>query len=448
LKRTFIDLAMLVATALCMVSCGASAPANNQTVTSGLKFRAFVSNPLHPAAGGGGTPVINIVDAAKDAISRALIPLATAGLQDAGPMALSPNKLFTLIYSPANNTMAVITNQQESIAGGPTGTTLPAITLPAATESFFIWIDNATAFVAMPTAPVTGMQPGLVDRLSLGTASISARIPIAGARYLAESHNGNRILALSDNTGVVTIISPSLIGDPTGNPLTPMCCFDHPAGAVFSADDNTAYIFECGAECGGVRAAVTPLDLTTNTIGTPIPVDGATTGFISGNLLYVAGTPPTQPGTNTCTGTMTAAMTCGRLDVVDLTQMTVTSSTIITDGYHTNMQLGADNQLFIGANKCTEIMSLSGGTGEVRGCLSIYDTVKANVVIPAENGDVTGIAPITGRSIVYVCQNGELRIFDTTTDQFKIFPAGTTPPDVVGRAVDVKLVDNGPPPGN
>jgi len=225
-----------------------------------------------------------VVDAAKDAISRALIPLAVGGLQDAGPMALSPNKLFTLLYSPANNTMAVITNQQETIAGGPTGTTLPAITLSAATESFFIWIDNATAFVAMPTAPVTGMQPGLVDRLSLGTASISARIPIAGARYLAESHNGNRILALSDNTGLVTVISPSLIGDPTGNPLTPVCCFDHPAGAVFSADDSTAYIFECGAECGGVRAAVTPLDLTTNTAGTPIPVDGATTGFISGNL--------------------------------------------------------------------------------------------------------------------------------------------------------------------
>lgn len=69
LKRTPITFAVLVAASLVMLSCGTSTPNPNQTITSGLTFRAFVSNPLEPAAGGGGTPVLNIVNAATDQLT-------------------------------------------------------------------------------------------------------------------------------------------------------------------------------------------------------------------------------------------------------------------------------------------------------------------------------------------------------------------------------------------
>ena len=68
--------------------------------------------------------------------------------------------------------------------------------------------------------------------------------------------------------------------------------------------------------------------------------------------------------------------------------------------------------------------------------LSILNTSKSTVVVPPLLGDVTGIQPINRRSVVYVVQNGELSIYDTTTDKLQ-----TTQVDVIGQAVDVKEVD-------
>ena len=102
------------------------------------------------------------------------------------------------------------------------------------------------------------------------------------------------------------------------------------------------------------------------------------------------------------------------------------------------MEMGANNQLFIGARTCTNInVAASGSTpGEVRGCLSIFDTVKSTAVVPPKIGDVTGIQPISRRNVVYVVQNGNLSIYDTTTDQLQ-----ATQVDIIGQAVDVKQVD-------
>ena len=69
--------------------------------------------------------------------------------------------------------------------------------------------------------------------------------------------------------------------------------------AIFSDDDSTAYILNCGPECGGTTASVTLLDVNSNLVGPTIPVDAATFGLLSGNTLYVAGT---KPGANTCAG--------------------------------------------------------------------------------------------------------------------------------------------------
>ena len=118
--------------------------------------------------------------------------------------------------------------------------------------------------------------------------------------------------------------------------------------------------------------------------------------------------------------------------------MTVTATATITDGYHNQIQMGANNQLFIGARTCTKIKVPASGSspGEVRGCLSILDTSKSTVVVPPRRGDVTGIQPISRRNVVYVVQNGELDIYDTTTDQLQ-----KTQVNIIGQAVDVVQVD-------
>ena len=60
------------------------------------------------------------------------------------------------------------------------------------------------------------------------------------------------------------------------------------------------------------------------------------------------------------------------------------------------------------------------------------------VVIPPALGDATGIQPVSGRNVVYVCQGGTFELFDTTTDKFLVQTLGTV---IVGQSYDVKLVD-------
>jgi hypothetical protein len=102
------------------------------------------------------------------------------------------------------------------------------------------------------------------------------------------------------------------------------------------------------------------------------------------------------------------------------------------------MELTSDGQLFIGSKDCTNVKSTS--PNEVRGCLTIFDTTKSNTIFPAFNGDVTGIASVPGRPVVYVIEGTELTVFDTTTDT----PLPNHQTNIVGELVDVKIVDNPP----
>ncbi len=127
--------------------------------------------------------------------------------------------------------------------------------------------------------------------------------------------------------------------------------------------------------------------------------------------------------------------------------MTVTNSApiIITDGYHNRMATGANGQLFIGARTCTEIVPPvpPPAGAEVRGCLSIYNTLPTavgsvlagGVLIPPENGDVTGIQPIGTRTVVYVVQGGSLLIYDATIDALYYNPNDPNNPGEINGLV-------------
>ncbi len=267
--------------------------------------------------------------------------------------------------------------------------------------------------------------------INIGTSSIFATIPVSGAQYIVESHAGNDILAFGSQAQTVTLISPALIGTST-DPRTAItsASFDHPVWGIFTNDDTTAYIMNCGAECGGNTASVAVLDMTQNPpqVTSTISVPAATFGFLNGATLYVAGTSPSD---NSCAGTNTTATRCGRLSVISISSNSVTNPNeiAISDGYHNRIELTMNGELFIGARTCNG------------GCLSIVNAATVSsgsgVVIPTATGDVTGIQPITGRNVVYVCQNGALNIYDSLKNALQ-----TTQVDIVGQAVDVKLVDS------
>jgi len=440
-NRTLVAFAVLVAACLVLVSCGSYNPNINQTITRGpVKLRAFVSNPLMPA-GGSATPVLNVVDALNDKLSTSTVSLLTTS-PFPGLMELFPNKRFTLVFSSTNsgNSITVVDNAKESAAQG-SGGQATAINLPGPTESVVVAPDNVTGFVAVPSAPVAGQPQGALEVLDFSNNVTSATLPVSGARFVVQSHNGDRLLVFGNRAQTIAMITPSLIGTTDPNVIRDISttAFDHPVWAVFSGDDNTAYVLNCGPECGGSQASVTPLDMNTSVPGTPLPLSngtvtgGATIGLLNGTTLYVAGSPP---GLACDSGTQ--AQSCGSVSVVDVGSMTVLNTSKIADGFHNRMELGANGRLFIGARACTNVNIPASGSsdGEVRGCLSIFDTKNSNVHVAPVNGDVTGLQPIPKRNVVYVVQAGELEIYDTTTDELQ-----SKQVDILGQAIDVKVVD-------
>ncbi|MGA8150964.1 MAG: hypothetical protein WB952_08450 [Terriglobales bacterium] len=429
----------VIAAGVAFVACGSNKSSNSQHQVSGLKFRAFVSNSLFPN-GVSNAPVINIIDATQNQLSPATIGLSGTVAQ-AGLMAVSPSLSLTLVFSQADNTIAVISNTSESVGassnGGPGASTF---VLPGSTESMFVAKDNLTVYAAVPSAPVTGQSPGAVVVMNLGTGAISATIPVAGARFVVPSPDGNHVLVFSDKSDAITVISTVLIGtsqDPRAVVAgTAQNHFDRPVWAIFS-DSGSAYIFNCGKQCGGTAAGISTFTIGDSGPGSTTPVSGATYGLLNGTTLYVAGTPP-----HTACGSGTAAPTCGTLNILDVGSMEVTNSKpiVITDGYHDRMEMGSNGQLFIGSHSCSNV-NVAGG--EVRGCLSIFNTTNSKVVIPPQIGDATGMQAVPGRNIVYICQGGAFQIFDTTTDKLLVQNVAI-PLVIVGQAVDVKIVD--PPP--
>jgi len=453
---------------LVLLSCGGG-NGNAGSHTSGLHTRAFISDSVSAARSAG----IYIVNAQTDVYPLGLSPIPAGNTP--GMMVVTPNRAQTLVFSGTNtgssdNQFSIINNQTES--------NVAHFTLPSYTESFVVSPDSAIAYVAVPNAPVVGQNPGYIQMVSLNTGGPAGQINIPSVHFLAMSNGGNRLLAFTDvlstlygqgcsnlSAAYVFVITPSDVGV-SPCPAIPVPGFDRPVQAYFSPDDTTAYVINCGAECGGTQASVQPFDLTTcdpdtqlcGAPGTAVPVPASTEALVVGSTMYLAGTPysggvPSQP----CTGQQTAATTCGLLTLFDLDTMSIVNTTpiVITDGYHNRIAMGANGQLFVGARTCTEIIPpLNPPPGaEIRGCLSIYNTLTTpvgnaaagGVLIPPQNGDTTGIQPIAQRTVVYLVQGGSLWVYDATFDGLAVI--GTNPDNpgeifgLVGTFVDVKTVD-------
>ena len=372
-----------------------------------------------------------MIDGENDTLVRGGVSAGSAP----GLMAISSNRTVLLAFDSVTNNVEVVTAARASLAG--------AIPLAGPTTSM-IALTNGNGYAAVPTAPLTGSAPGAVEVMNLQIGGIAATISVPGAQTVVSSPDGTHLLVFSNDSNAVTVMYPLLVN--TGVPVTATVPgFDRPVYGVFSADGSTAYILNCGPECAGGTgsASVQVLDMPSLTlVGAPVAVDGATIGWLNGSTLYVVGTSATN---NLCTGQPTAATTCGRLDVVDLGSMTVTSSAVITDGYHNRIDMSVNGQLFVGALTCTNVGNVNNPQGEVRGCLSIYNTTNAAVVIPPDNGDVTGLQSFTTRDVVYVAEGGNLRVYDTLTDSLlvestnNITETGTI--IIRGYIIDVKAID-------
>jgi hypothetical protein len=383
------------------------------------------------------SPGLVIIDGHYDIIPS--IPRIGAG-NAPGLMAISPSRKIVAAFDASSNTAYAANTTTEADIGN--------VRLAGPTSSMVLPTAASIGYAAVPAAAIQGFSlTGAVQVMNFSGGAVTTSIAVSNAQTVISNASGTQLVVFSNDSNSVTVLSPGAAVPPLdtsclSNTPNAVCAvvpgFDRPVYGIING--NTAYILNCGPQCGGGQASVMVFDLPSLTITKTIPVDAATWALLSGTTLYVAGTSPTN---HACTGETTSASTCGRLDIVDLGSGTVTGSAVITDGYHWRMDMTTNGQIFIGSYNCTNIGNANNPSGEVRGCLSIYKITEKSVVIPPYNGNVNGLQGFTTRNIEYVAQNGSLFVYDTTKDVLYIntdlLPQGTI--NIVGYVGDVKAID-------
>jgi hypothetical protein len=427
-----------------LFACGRS---SGNAPPSGLTNRVLVSQGVTATFTFGGLVTVN---GFNDTLIG--VPPLSAGTSP-GLMAISPARNIVAAFDSGSNSVFAADTAKE--------TSLGQVRLPGPTFSMTVPTSNSVGYAAVPTATVAGFPIlGAVEVMNLSAGSIASTVAVSNAQTVVPNLDGSQLLVFSNDSNTITLLTPAralpgvdLSCTPT-QPNPQVCVtvpgFDRPVYAIVNG--TTAYILNCGAECGGTQASVQTLDLNTRAVGTPVNVNGATYAFLSGTNLYVAGNgTPTGPLCSSLTNPInpkTGATFCGTLDVVDLTTMTdpyfgnPAAEIAIPDGYHDRMDMSINGQLFVGSYDCTNIGNVSNPAGEVRGCLAILNTAKGTLIIPPDNGDVDGLQSFTSRDVEYVAEGGNLRVYDTTTDALLIndyVPLGTI--NVVGYVGDVKAID-------
>ena len=231
--------------------------------------------------------------------------------------------------------------------------------------------------------------------------------------------------------------------DSTGTPYGAPLVFDRPIKAVFSADGGTAYVLNCGPECGGSNASISLLpvgpmifatgqasgNLPTSGNITNIPVPGgASNALVASSTMYVVGQQRQTDGLFT-----------GMLTLVNLANNTAGSPTGISDGQPggvSRLLLADDNTLWIAMTKCNNGERYAKGLPY--GCLTMYNTSSNSVtLLEPYLGDATGVADVEGLHKIYAAEGGQVYIFNTS-DGSSINNQYVT---VTGTAWDVAYMD-------
>jgi hypothetical protein len=197
--------------------------------------------------------------------------------------------------------------------------------------------------------------------------------------------------------------------------------FDRPTKAIFSADGGTAYILNCGPECGGTTASIMTLpvapmifllDKQSGSLPTQSTLDsnaidipgGASNALIDGTTMYVVGQELMSDG-----------YWGGHLTKVNLAAGTAASPVSISDGAPgatSRIIEGDDNTLWIAMTKC--INGERYNSGQSYGCLTMYNTSSDTVtMLEPYLGDATGVAAVTGLHKIYAAIGGQVYIYST-----------------------------------
>jgi hypothetical protein len=470
--------ALMVAAAL--AGCGTTTYFAGRTLPpSGLANRVMIAIQ-NPGASAPGT--LSIVDAFYDIrykynSTNTGPAFFVSGFGGALPVTIQnlPNETLGAVYSSGGGgSLSLVSYAAEKANGNVSGLNGPS-------SSVFLTRDQNYVFAAsqqLHVLTVVNKTNGSSFPLSLpGVYRVS--VNPGGTAVLAFVQNSNYIYYPRQLTAAETLTYSGGPGSwPTGaedcEPQNvPVWClfqalspnnnqplvFDRPIKAVFSADGGSAYVLNCGPECGGNTASVStlpvaplifllgkqsgtlPTQSTLSTICTtagsptgctlPIP-GGASNALVDSSTLYVVGQE-----------SMTDGFWAGQLTVVNLptgsaTAMTKAAQVPISDGAPgaaSRMILADDNTLWIGMTQCTN--GERANNKMPYGCLTTVNTSSNAATVLPYNGDATGIAAITGLHKIYTAEGGQVYIYSTVNGA-SIDNQYVT---VTGTAYDVAYMD-------
>ena len=472
--------------AIVLAGCGSTTYfAGRVLPPSGLTNRVLIAiqNP-GPAASG----ALTFVDAFYDirfSYNQKVAGFSITGYSGQLPVTIQnmPEEQIGAVYGSGDGSLHVVNYQKESDNGGQKG-------LNGLSSSIFITRNEEYIFAANQQATVLTIidntnngvyalgLPG-VYRVSVNPGGSTALFFVQNSNYAyyARKLSASETLAYSGGSStwpkaamdcepqnapgwcLFQMQSPDNI-DSTGNPYGAPLVFDRPVKAVFSGDGSTAYVLNCGAECGGTVSSVTAVpaspmifladqhsgNLPTNTVlhsdcaTTPnassctlaVP-GGSSNALLSSSTMYVVGQQQQPDGLFT-----------GNLTVVNLAAnatgtMSAGSAISISDGAPgapSRMVMADDNTLWIGMTKCNNGERIK--LGQPYGCLTMFNTSSNSVtMLEPYLGDLDGIAAVIGLHKIYVAQGGQVYIYHTT-DGSSINNQYVT---VTGTASDVAFMD-------
>lgn len=468
-----------------LAGCGKTTYFAGRTLPpSGLSYRVLIAiqNPSVFTKG-----ELQIVDAFYDIRSGYTgqpAAFSLSGFGGALPISIQsmPEEQLGAVYGSGDGSLTLANYQSEKTQGTVSGLNGPSASIFATRNGTFVFAASQSARVFSVVNQANGSSyplslPG-VYRVSVNPGGTMAIAFVQNSNYAYYVRQLTAAQSLSYSGGPSTwpkaaidcepqnapgwcllqAQSPDQV-DATGNYYGAPLVFDRPTKAVFSADGSTAYVLNCGPECGGTTASISLLPVApmifplgqasgllpcnsapcSNSHANPIvniPIPGgASNALLTTSTMYVVGQRLMPDG-----------YFGGFMTVLNLTNNTIVPSTVsspnpvsISDGMPgavSRIIQADDNTLWIAMTKCNQ--------GErfyhnlPYGCLTMYNTSTSKVVLlEPYAGDGTGIAAVTGLHKIYSVQGGQVYI-ESTKDGTAIDNQFVT---VTGTAYDVAYMD-------
>jgi hypothetical protein len=445
---------------------------------SKLAERVMIGFTANGSSGG-----LQIVDALRDIrsnIEDTIPSFAISGYSNGFPGTILnfPSELRGYVYSNSDGSLTSINYSTESSSGsvGSFESGNSSVAVPP-TFAHYYGAEEAAGLLEVidnQTGSSYGLNIPNVFKVAVNKGDTIA---------LAMVRNSNvvyRVFKLNQNQYPTQQAAIAATGSVDCEPsLLPVYCavsvpgtYDEPAGVYFSLDGTTAYVLNCGPECGGKTASITLLQqgalneqlipstpVQPNPMIANIPVPGGVTAALSdGTTLYLAGQQLQPDGLFT-----------GFLSTLNQANNTITAKYSISDGSHSKILFADNNTLWIGSQYCAtgerQKLFASGNTTQAANynCLTMVTLGGATLtpkIVPAINqagsgatavplphpnqnndqyyyGSLTGICWVQNFNKVYTAYGGQVHIF-STVDGSEIDNEFVT---VQGTALDVAYMD-------